>query len=289
MQLTNPDDASVTGCSDERSKTRVTNFVINRLDLTVTELDGSSTPLSMEVQAVRGAGLCGRDRNAAVNEQVRRQQAGEPWSSSNQFSYRIGRYLATTADWIEVQGPLTGGEAEAIAIFTGGQILIGLGSDQCDRELDPLFLEKPKQLCPHPLSPEVWRYDDVRDHWDDLQIESEVDVNDYTLSLQRFFLAELVTLEMLLADDVLRVRPDGTIFFCGTGGAIPEAQSEIARLGLPPETIAGVGQVFRMRLCDPVLNREIRHAYRVQVLGDDLADRHPTIYDGLNLKGGDSP
>ena len=44
-----------------------------------------------------------------------------------------------------------------------------------------------------------------------------------------------------------------------------------------------------MRLCDPVLNREIRHAYRVQVLGDDLADRHPTIYDRLDLKGGDSP
>ena len=238
---------------------------------------------------MRGAGLCGRDRAAALSEQERRRQAGEPWSSSDQFSYRISRYLATTADWIEVQGPLTGGEAEAVAIFTGEQILIGLGSDQCDRELDPLFLEKPKQLCPHPLGPEVWRYDDVRDHWDDLQIESEVNVNGHTLSLQRFSLAELVTLEMLLAGDALRVRPDGTIFFCGTGGAVPEAQSEIARLGLPPETISGVGQVFRMRLRDPVLDREIRHAYRVEVLGDDLADRHPPTHDRLNPEGGDSP
>ena len=263
--------------------------MINLLDFTVTELDGSSTPVPVKVQAVRGAGLCGRDRVAALGEQERRLQAGEPWSSSDQFSYRIGRYLATTADWIEVQGPLTGGEAEAVAIFTGDKILIGLGSDQCDRELDPLFLEKPKQLCPHPLGPEVWRYDDVRDHWDDLQIESEVDVNGHTLSLQRFSLAELVTLEMLLTGDALRVRPDGTIFFCGTGGAVPEAEAEIARLDLPPETISGVGDVFRMRLYDPVLDREIRHAYHVDVLGDDLADRRPTAHALLLQKGGESP
>ena len=52
----------------------------------------------------------------------------------------------------------------------------------------------------------------------------------------------------------------------------------LARLDLPPETISGVGDVFRMRLYDPVLDREIRHAYHVDVLGDDLADRRPTAH-----------
>lgn len=263
--------------------------MINRLDLTVTELDGSSTPISVEVQAVRGAGLCGRDRAAAQREQERRRAAGEPWSSSDLFTYRIGRYLATTADRIEVQGPLTGGEAEAVAIFTGDQILIGLGSDQCDRELDPFFLEKPKQLCPHPLGPEVWRYDDVHDHWDELQIEADVEVNGHSLALQRFDLSGLVTLEMLLQSDVLQNRPDGTIFFCGTGGSVPEVEAEIARLDLPPETISGVGDVFRMRLYDPVLDREIRHAYHVDVLGDDLADRRPTAHALLLHNKGATP
>lgn len=247
--------------------------MINLLDLTVTELNGSSAPISVEVRAVRGAGLCGRDRAAAHREQERRREAGEPWSSSDLFTYRIGRYLATTAGRIEVQGALTGGEAEAVAIFTGDLILIGLGSDQCDRELDPFFLEKPKQLCPHPLGPEVWRYDDIRDHWDELQIEADVEVNGHSLALQNFTLAELVTFDTLLATDALQSRPDGTIFFCGTGGTVPEVEAEIARLNLPPETISGVGDLFRMRLYDPVLDREIRHTYHVDVLGDNLDDR----------------
>lgn len=245
------------------------------LELTLTERDGSSTGVAVEVRAVRGAGLCERDRAAARAEQARRRAAGEPWHSSDLFTYRIGRYLATTDASIEVQGPLTGGEAEAVVIFSEGQILIGVGSDQCDRELDPLFLEKPKQLCPHPVGREVWRYADVEDHWDELRIEAEVEIDGKAVAIQSFALAELVTFETLLEIEALRERPDGTVFFCGTGGAPPGAEAEIARLGLPPETISGVGEIFRMRLHDPVRDRELRHEYRVEVLGDNMADRLP--------------
>jgi hypothetical protein len=264
--------ASATGCCDGPSDA-TTPALNNRLELTINELGGGSTPLALDVGALRGAGLCGRDREAARREQERRRAAGEPWHSSDLFTYRIGRYLATTGASIEVQGPLTGGEAEAVAIFVGDQVLIGVGSDQCDRELDRLFLEKPKQLCPHPLGRQVWRYADVKDHWDELRVEAEVETGGQTVAIQSFALAELVDFGTLLAADALRERPDGTVFYCGTGGAPPGAEDEIARLGLPPETISGVGEVFRMRLHDPVRDRELRHEYRVEVLGDNLADR----------------
>lgn len=59
---------------------------------------------------------------------------------TNPSFYRIGRYLLTQASEFEVQEPLTGGEAEAMAIHCDDDILITVGSDQCDCELDPLFL-----------------------------------------------------------------------------------------------------------------------------------------------------
>ncbi len=267
-----PARASATGCCDVPPG-EATPPLNNRLELTITELDGGSAPVSVDVGAVRGAGLCVRDRAAAGREQERRRAAGEPWHSSDLFTYRIGRHLATTDASIEVQGPLTGGEAEVVVIFVGEEVLIGVGSDQCDRELDALFLEKPKQLCPHPLGRRAWRYADVEDHWDELRVEAEVEIDGKAVAIQSFALAELVTFDTLLATDALRERPDGTVFYCGTGGAPPGAVAEIARLGLPPETISGVGEVFRMRLYDPVRDRELRHEYRVEVLGDHLADR----------------
>ena len=50
-----------------------------------------------------------------------------------------------------------------VAIRAGNEIWISLGSDQCDRELDHLFPDKPKQMCPHPIASVVWPYDEVKD------------------------------------------------------------------------------------------------------------------------------
>ena len=245
----------------------------NQVDLTVLTRDGREEPLRVEVKAVRGSGFTGRDREAVRRMSDDRRRDGKSWTAKELWTYRISPYLLTTDESIDVQGPLTGGEVEAVALFTGESVFVGVGSDQCDREMDAYYLEKPKQMCPHPLSRKVWKLDDVQDHWDELRLESQVRVGDDVVNLHRFSMSELVPLETWIDYCDLRTGPFATVFYCGTGATVPELENELERLGLPPETAHGVGDEFRMRLYDPVLDREIRHSYIVNVLGDDLEER----------------
>ena len=245
----------------------------NRMELTVVERDGTESPLVIDVKAVRGAGFTNRDRDSVREMSDGRRKSGLSWTAKKLWTYRLSPYLLTTDSWIDVQGPLTGGEVEIVGVFTADEVFIGVGSDQCDREMDPQYLEKPKQMCPHPLSPAVWKLDDVQGHWDQLQLESQVRVGEAVIDLHRFSMSELVPLETWVEYCQLRSGPFATIFYCGTGRTVPELDDELERLGLPEETAHGVGEEFKMRLYDPVLHRQIQHSYRVNVLGDDLDER----------------
>ncbi len=235
--------------------------------------DGREAPLPIEVKAVRGAGFTNRDRQAVREMSDGRRQDGKSWTAKELWTYRLSPYLLTIDDSIDVQGPLTGGEVEVVGVFTADGVYIGVGSDQCDREMDSQYLEKPKQMCLHPLSPKVWKLDDVSGHWDDLQLESQVRVGDTVVDLHRFSMSELVPLETWVDYCDLRSGPSATIFYCGTGATVPGLDDELERLGLSADTAHGVGDEFKMRLFDPILDREIRHSFTVNVLGDDLDER----------------
>ena len=104
------------------------------------------------IGSVAGARFSSRDVAGMRKELDAALARGESGTKTNPAIFHIGRYLLTQASEFEVQGPLTGGEAEIVAIRDGNEILITTGSDQCDRELDPLFQDKPKQMCPHPIA-----------------------------------------------------------------------------------------------------------------------------------------
>jgi len=171
-----------------------------------------------------------------------------------------------------VPGSLTGGEGEVIAIRDLGDIFISVGSDQCDRELDPLFPDKPKQMCPHPIATVAWPYDEVRDHWDQMQLCSEVVVNGHSVTLQESALSALVDLEYLLATDAVRALPDPMFLLLRRVG-IPQRQETIERRGLPEMTAHGVGDEFLVRLHDPAMKRTIEHRFLPVPVGDDMEER----------------
>ena len=226
--------------------------------------------------SVAGARFCARDveaTRAELDEQLKRDGRLTMATTSNPSVFRLGRYLLTQEPEFEVQGSMTGGETEVVAVRDGRDVYITVGSDQCDRELDPLFPDKPKQMCPHPIARDAWPYEEVRDHWDELRVYSHVESGQHRIALQDSAVSELVTLDFLLAMQEIRELQDPMVLFCGCGSFRDSVETEVTQLGLPAETAMGVGDSFLVRLHDPVLERTIEHPFRPVPLGDDLTQR----------------
>ena len=247
-------------------------MIVQPIEMTVRSA-GKTAQRTIEVGSVSGARFSSRDLEATRRELDERAAQGLSVTKTNPSIFHIARYLLTQAPEFEVQGPLTGGEVEATAIRIGDEVLITVGSDHCDRELDPLFQDKPKQMCPHPIATTAWPYQEVRDHWDELRAISKVVVGPHTITVQDSYLSALVDMDFLLAMDDVKSLADPAIIYGGTTGALPEAEQRVRELGLPPETVHGVGDEFILRLHDPVLDRTIEHRYRAVPVGDDLAER----------------
>ena len=237
-----------------------------------------------EIGSVGGARFSSRDvegTRRALDAEIAADGHYTGATRTNPSIFRIGRYLLTQTEEFEVQGPLTGCEAEVVAIREGDEIFVSVGSDQCDRELDPIFPDKPKQMCPHPVAVTAWPYEEVKDHWDELRIYSQVIAAGHRVVIQDTTIDTQVDLEYLLKLDKVCSMLDAMILYCGAAPFMEEAIAEaIAQHHLPPETAAGTGDQVLVRLHDPILDRTIEHSFRPVPLGDELGERSLTPAKG---------
>ena len=243
----------------------------------VIESRTGSQKRSFQVGSVSGARFSARDTEGMRREldaTIARDGHYTGATRTNPSIFRIGRYLLTQDDEFEVQGTLTGCEAEVVAIRDGDDIFISVGSDQCDRELDLLFPDKPKQMCPHPIAATAWPYHEVKDHWDQLQIYSQVKVRDRTVPIQDTTIDTQVDLEDLLAIDTVKALSEPMVLYCGAAPFLADSIADaIKKYDLPASTAHGTGDRTLLRLHDPVLDRAIEHQYRAIPLGDELHER----------------
>jgi hypothetical protein len=249
-----------------------------------------SERLSIPVGSLSGVRHASRNVEAMreeLDQMIERNKHFSSATRTNPSIFRLGRYLLTQGHEFEVQGPLTGGEAEVVVIRMGGELYVTVGSDQCDRELDPLYPDKPKQMCPHPIARNGWYYEDVRDHWDRLHLYSHVVVDNYTIPLQDAELSELVSLDYLLKMDQVTALTDPMVLFCGAVPFLESAGDLIEQYQVPKSALDGVGDEFLVRLHDPELQRTIEHRYRAHSLGDDLDERKEEI--GLAMYSPNAP
>ena len=196
-------------------------MLTNTLELFVNG-DTTAAPLRFAVRQIINAGYTGRDQ-AAVQAHIDELKAiGVPAPAKIPTYFPKAAALLTTDDGFEAIDRENTGEAEYVLLIAEDGIYVGVGSDHTDRELEKTNIPKGKQMCPNFISRSVWRYEDVKDSWDSMQLRSWIDGDRKTL-FQETTLAAFMTPEDLLA----RVRnlaggtlEPGTVIFSGTVSAL---------------------------------------------------------------------
>jgi hypothetical protein len=210
------------------------------------ETDTGDIEVAIETLII--AGWTGRDP-AAVQHHIDELAAiGIPAPSATPLYYRVGRELLTQASTVEVLGDNSSGEAEPLIVRADDQMWLGLGSDHTDRNLEAVSVAASKQVCPKPVASQLWAWNSVSDHLDQLELSSEIYEGGAWITYQTGTLAAIRPLQSLVDGTDL---PDRSLMMCGTLGAI-----------------GGVRQAseFRAKLHDPVLNHTIELAYKTNAI-----------------------
>jgi hypothetical protein len=216
--------------------------------------DGQASRRAVMVRDLVIAGWTGRDPHKVQEHIEELRLLGVAPPPSTPCFYRAGAELLTTAPEIDCLGGESSGEAEYfILVDAGGAWWVGVGSDHTDRKVESYSITVSKQMCPKPVGTALWRFEDVADHWDSLEIRSWVDDGEGRALYQEGSIAAMrdprdtVAAYRAAGHDL---RP-GTILFGGTlpviGGIRPRRQ-------------------FDMELRDPVRGRAIRHSYTARWL-----------------------
>ncbi len=151
---------------------------------------------------------------------------------------------------LEVVGNESSGEIEIVIFYLEDGLWIGVGSDHTDRKLEAYSVPISKQVCAKPVASDVWRFDEIQEHWDQLQLRAFV----FSKGIRRLY--QDGSVNSLLSPGELSQKyrggietvPIGTVMFGGTIPVIGEI-SDADR--------------FEMELEDPVLGRKIQHAYEI--------------------------
>ncbi|WP_319772136.1 DUF2848 domain-containing protein [Breoghania sp.] len=194
------------------------------------------------------AGWTGRDR-AAVDHHIEELAAiGVPAPSEVPLYYRCAPSLLTRDTTIAALGKESSGEAEPFLIQTGGKLWLGLASDHTDRALETYSVAHSKQICAKPVAEDVWAFEEVADHLDQLELKSWIFEKGEWVVYQEGTLASILPLTQLMSGVEMA---DGTAMLCGTlpakGGVRPAAD-------------------FKMALHDPIRGRTIEWSYSATVL-----------------------
>lgn len=167
--------------------------------------------------------------------------------------YPISLVNLTSDDTVTVHGPRTSGEVE-IVLIDDGELLVSVGSDHTDRDLERHSIVWSKQACANVMARTSWLWSDVEDHWDSVTLACDIDGEPYQRMPASVFLdppsiIETVRSRTFLADESI-------VVFCGTYASIDRK--------------IRFGDRWSFRMDDPILDRSISHDYRVVNLMDDV-------------------
>ncbi len=215
-------------------------------------LDGVGD-IQMPIDNLVIAGLTGRDTAAIEAHVAELAEIGVERPSSIPIFYRVSAELLSTATEIQMLGAESSGEVEFMLFGHADGMMVGTASDHTDREVEGYSIPVSKQMCTKPVAADVWRFDEVEDHFDDLILRSWAVVGGERRLYQEGAVSGMRPPRELIAlyCDGKETLPVGTAMYGGTFAAIG---------GVKP------ADRFEFELEDPVLKRSIKHAYDIDVL-----------------------
>jgi len=127
-----------------------------------------------EIDSLVIAGWTGRNVEALEAHIKELEAIGVRRPKSVPIFYRVACSLLTTAPAIEVMADKSSGEVEFVLYALQDGLWLGVGSDHTDRKAETVGVTLSKQLCAKPVGATLWRYDEVKPHWDKLKLRSYV-------------------------------------------------------------------------------------------------------------------
>jgi hypothetical protein len=215
-------------------------------------LGADAKPAPLRIEHLVIAGWTGRDQRA-LEEHIRELEAlGVKRPLTTPIFYRVGVSRLTLAHSIQAVGTRSSGEAELVLLQSAGRLWVGVGSDHTDREVETYSVTVSKQMCDKPIAVQFWAFDEVKSHWDLLQLRSRIEENGEQVVYQEGVAAAFLEPRELIrghaGGDTL---PENTLMFCGTLAAKGGVRA---------------AERFAFELEDPVLKRKIQHHYRTVTL-----------------------
>lgn len=198
------------------------------------------------------AGWTGRDK-AALEKHIRElEELGVARPASTPIYYRVSAARITTAETIETTGEASSGEVEFVLAQWGGELWVGVGSDHTDRQVETYNVTVSKQMCEKPVAAAFWRFADVAPHWDKIVMRSWIEENGARVLYQEGSVAAMLDPMSLIEGYQGKAALDeNSVMFGGTFAA---------KGGIRP------ADLFEFEIHDPVLDRTIRHSYRLTKL-----------------------
>lgn len=223
----------------------------NSIEFRIHARSSGTTTERLSVTQLVMAGWTGRDPVARDKHIAELEALGITRPATTPVYYPLATSRLTTAGVLEASGGDTSGEVEFVLLRAGGRLLVGVGSDHTDRKAEAFSVTLSKQLCDHPVAPELWMFDDIADHWDKIVLRSHATIGGVRVLYQEGTLDAMLSPRDLIAMGFGNELPDGTAMFGGTFAATG---------GIRP------AERFDFEIADPVLGRSIRHGYAVVTL-----------------------
>jgi hypothetical protein len=224
-----------------------------RVEFTI-EAKAGTKSLAWELKGAVICGYTGRNQ-AAVRQHIEElaKQGIKPPPSVPMYYPKPAWGLSVDGE-MHVQGEQTAGELEFVLLTHNGEIFVGAGSDHTDRELEKLDISKSKQICPSMISKTLWPYDEVKDHWDQIEFRSWAHREGKKLLYQQSTVVSMLKPEDLIARVCERVagKLEGLAIFSGTAPLLTDGFVYADR--------------FEGELSDPLLGRKITLGYNVHTL-----------------------